>query len=48
MCLGLDEQEEEWKEWKIEEVVNVHIFKTLVVKVRHAAFTVTWEPSEDF
>lgn len=48
VCLGLGEQEEEWKEWKVEEVVNVQIFKTLEVKVRHAAFTVTWEPSEDF
>ena len=47
MCLGLGAQEEEWEEWQIEEVVNVQILKTLEVHVRHAALTVTWEPSED-
>ena len=32
----------------MEEVVNVWIFETLEVKVNHVAFTLTWEPTEDF
>lgn len=32
----------------MEEVVNVWIFETLEVKVNHVAFTLTWEPIEDF
>lgn len=45
VCLGWSEQEEQWKEWQVEEVVNCQI---LEVKVRYVAFTLTWEPFEDF